>query len=81
MFFKIFILKMLCLIFQETFLPVNIELILLSTVKITLDVNDYVTCTCRTGAAEFSAYKTQLLVSDYGLNLIEVVFICQVSYL
>ena len=81
MFFKIFIRKMLCLIFQETFLPVNIELLLLLTVKITLDVNDYGTCTCRTRAAEFSACKTQLLVSDYGLNLIEVVFICQVNYL
>ena len=48
---------------------------MLLTVKITLDVNDYVTCTCRARAAEFSACYTQLLVSDYGLNLIKVIFI------
>ena len=39
MLFKIFILKIVFLIFHKTFLPVNTELLL--TVKITLDVNDY----------------------------------------
>ena len=41
-------LKMLCLIFHETFLPINTELPL--TVKITLDVNDYLLryMTCKT---------------------------------
>ena len=38
--FKIFILKMLCFFFHETFFPVKIELPL--RVRITLDVNDYI---------------------------------------
>ena len=75
-FLKDFILKILYLIFHEAFLPVNIGLLL--TVKITLNVNDYMLLV---HAVQEMRSWTQLLVSDYGLNLIEVVFICHINYL
>ena len=59
---------MSCLIFHEEILPVNMELLL--TTKITPGLN---TCTCHARAAQFSACYTHHLVTDCGLNKIEVV--------
>ena len=59
---------MSCLIFHEEILPVNMELLL--TAKTTPGLN---TCTCPAISAQFSASETHLLVTDYGLNEIEVV--------